>query len=72
MQFQGSHGYASNRFFKLTQTFKLGHRTSMTDSFWNLYIPHCKYQVIPHSSPWFSPAHDNARAHRNHIFCLYQ
>ena len=53
MQFQGSHGYASNRFFKLTQTFKLGHRTSMTDSFWNLYILHCKYQVIPHSSPWF-------------------
>ena len=22
----------------------------------DVYIPHCKYQVKPHSSPWFSTA----------------
>ena len=32
-------------------------------------ISHPKYQVKPHSSPWFSGA---AIVHRNHFFCLYQ
>ena len=36
------------------------------------YIPHRKYQVKPHSSPWFSAACAAAIVHRNHIFCLYQ
>ena len=35
-------------------------------------IPHRKYQVKPHSSPWFSPAYAAAIVHRNHFFCLYQ
>ena len=32
----------------------------------DVYNPHCKYQVKPHSSPWFSAVH------RNHFFRLYQ
>ena len=38
------------------------------------YIPHEKYQVKPHSSPWFSAACAVAIVHRNHIFFfhLYQ
>ena len=28
----------------------------------DVYIPYCKYQVEPHSSPWFSAA----------FFCFYQ
>ena len=37
----------------------------------DVYIPHCKYQVKPHSSPWFSAACAAAIAHRNHLFRLY-
>ena len=37
-----------------------------------VYIPHRKYQVKPHSSPWFSAACTAAIVHRNHFFCLYQ
>ena len=35
-------------------------------------IPHRKYQVKPHSSPWFSAACAAAIVHRNHFFHLYQ
>ena len=38
----------------------------------DVYIPHCKYQVKPHSSPWFSDACAAAIVHRNHFFHLYQ
>ena len=38
----------------------------------DVYIPHCKYQVKPHLSPWFSAACAAAIVHRNHFFCLYQ
>ena len=34
----------------------------------NVYIPHCKYHVKPHSSPWFSAACVTAIVHRNHFF----
>ena len=37
-----------------------------------VYIPHRKYQVKPHSSPWFSAACAAAIVHRNHFFHLYQ
>ena len=37
----------------------------------DLYIPHRKYHVKPHSSPWFL-AGAAAIVHRNHFFCLYQ
>ena len=36
----------------------------------DVYIPHSKYQVKPHSSPWFSAA--CAAAIRNYFFYLYQ
>ena len=38
----------------------------------DVYIPHGKYQVNPHSCPWFSTACAAAIAYRNHFFCLYQ
>ena len=38
----------------------------------DVYIPHRKYQVKPHSSPWFSAACATAIVHRNHFFRLHQ
>ena len=38
----------------------------------DVYISHRKYQVEPHSSPWFSSACAVAIAHRSHFFRLYQ
>ena len=38
----------------------------------DVYILHRKYQVKPHSSPWFSAACAAAIVHRNHFFHLYQ
>ena len=38
----------------------------------DVYIPHRKYQVKPHSSPWFSAACVAAIVHRNHFIHLYQ
>ena len=38
----------------------------------DIYIPHRKYQVKPHSFPWFSAACGAAIVHRNHFFNLYQ
>ena len=38
----------------------------------DVYVPHRKYQVKPHSSPWFSVACAAAILHRNHFFRLYQ
>ena len=38
----------------------------------DVYIPHCKYQVKPHSSPWFSAGCAAAIVHRNNFFCLHQ
>ena len=34
----------------------------------DVYIPHRKYQVKPHSSPWFSAACAAAIVHMNHFF----
>ena len=36
------------------------------------YIPRIKYQVKPHSSPWFSAACAAAIVHRTHFFQLHQ
>ena len=38
----------------------------------DVYSPHRKYQVKPHSSRWFSASCAAAIVHRNHFFCLYQ
>ena len=37
-----------------------------------VYIPHRKYQVKPHSFPWFSVACAAAIVHRNHFFHFYK
>ena len=38
----------------------------------DVYIPHRKYQVKPHSSQWFSAACAAAVTHRNLFYRLYQ
>ena len=38
----------------------------------DVYNSHLKYQVKPHSSPWFSAACAAAIVHRNQFFQLYQ
>ena len=38
----------------------------------DVFIPHGKYKVKSHSSPWFSAACASAIVHRNHFFHLYQ
>ena len=38
----------------------------------DVYISHRKYQVKPHSSPWFPAACAAAIVHRSHFFHLYQ
>ena len=38
----------------------------------DVYIPHCKYQIKSHSSPWFLTTWAAAVVHRNHVFCLHQ
>ena len=38
----------------------------------DVYILHQKYQVKPHSSPWFSAACAAAIVYRNQFFHLYQ
>ena len=38
----------------------------------DVYIPHHKYHVKPHLSPWFSAACAADIVHRNHFFHLYQ
>ena len=58
--------------------FKLGASTAASEFCeWvqvgiDVYIPHGKYQVKSHSSPWFSAACAAAIVHRNHFFRLYQ
>ena len=60
--------------------FKLGASAAAASEFceWvqvgiHVYIPHKKYQVKTHSSPWFSSASCAAAiVHRNHFFRLYQ
>ena len=61
----------------LEDTFKLCAYTAASDFYeWvqveiDVYIPHCKYQANPHSSPSFSGACAAVIVHRNHFF-LYQ
>ena len=58
--------------------FKLGASVAASEFYeWfkvgtDVYIPHRKYQIKPHLSPWFSAACVAAIVHRNHFFCLYQ
>ena len=55
--------------------FKLGASAAVSE--WiqagiDVHIPHRKYQVKSHSSPWFSAACAAVIVHRNHFFRLYQ
>ena len=58
--------------------FKLGASAAASEfSEWiqvgiDVYNPHRKYEVKPHSSPWFSAACAAAIVYRNHFFNLYQ
>ena len=58
--------------------FKLGASAAASEFFeWvqvriDVHIPHRKYWVNPHSSPWFSANCAAAIVHRNHFFRLYQ
>ena len=64
----------------LVLIFKLGASTAAAASEFcgwvqagtDVYIPHRKNQVKPHSSLWFSAACAAAIAHRNQFFRLYQ
>ena len=38
----------------------------------DVYIHHCKYQVKPHSSPWFSAVCAPVTVYGNHFFHLYK
>ena len=38
----------------------------------DVYTPHRKYQLKPHSSPWFSAACAAAIVHRNNFFHLHK
>ena len=38
----------------------------------DVYIPHLKCHVKPHSYPWFSATFAAAIVHRNHFFRVYQ
>ena len=59
-------------------TFKLNATAAASEFFeWvqveiDLYIRYWKYQVKPHSFPWFPAACAAAKVHRNHFFCFYQ
>ena len=58
--------------------FKLGAYTAASEfCVWvqvgiDVYISHLKYQVKPHSSPWFSAACAAAIVYRNQLFRLCQ
>ena len=58
--------------------FKLGDSAAASESCeWfqvgiDVYTPHQKYQVKPHSSSWFSAAYLAAIIYGNHFFYLYQ
>ena len=58
--------------------FKLGASAAASEFYeWvqvgiDVYIPHRKYQVKPHSSPWFSDACALLPVYRNHFLHLYR
>ena len=55
--------------------FKLGASAAASEEWFldvvDVCIPHRKYQVKSHLSPWFSAACAAAIVHRNHFYCLY-
>ena len=66
------------RYVPWEYVFKLGASSATNDIYeWvragiDVYITHKKYQVKPHSAPWFPDACAAAIVHRSHFICLYQ
>ena len=58
--------------FKLSASFAASEFCEWVQVGTDVCIPHRKYQVKPHSSPWFSAACAAVIVHRNHFFRLYQ
>ena len=58
--------------FKLGASAAAGEFSEWVRAGINVYISHRKYQVKPHSYPWFSASCAAAIVHRNHFFRLYQ
>ena len=46
--------------------------TSWLQTGMDTFIPYRRFQVKPHSSPWFTPACSAAISHRNHYFHIYR
>ena len=59
-------------FFKLSASAPVSESSEWVQVGIDLCIPHGKYQVKPHTSPWFSAACAVAIVNRNHFFRLYQ
>ena len=62
----------SEDIFKLSASAAAGELCEWVQVGIDVYIPHRKYRVKPHSSPWFLAAFDAAIVHRNHFSHLYQ
>ena len=54
--------------FKLSASTAAGELCELLQVRTDVYIPHCKYQVKPHSSPWFSAACAAAIVNWNYFF----
>ena len=57
--------------FKHDATYAIKVITEWVEIGIDCYIPHRKFQLKPHSSPWFTPSCAAAIAHRNHYFHQY-
>ena len=53
--------------FKLTASVAVSEFCERVQVGIDVYIPHCKYQAKPRSSPWFSAASATAIVHGNHF-----
>ena len=58
--------------FKLSASAAAGELCEWVQVGIDVYIPHRKYRVKPHSSRGFLAAFAAAIVHRNHFFCFYQ
>ena len=58
--------------FKLSATAAANEFCEWVQAGIDVYLPHRKYQIKPHSSPSFSAACAAAIVYRNHFFRLYQ
>ena len=57
--------------FKHGATYAAKEITEWVEISIDCYIPHRKFQLKPHSSPWFTPSCATAIAHPNHYFHQY-